>query len=112
MILMATKTPGTKSLSRLSDRIASVLEETGMSARGWAIKAGVGESLVGQMKRGEVEAVDLAVVVTPERVYARSPSEWVVPPEPAIRRGDLVKVPGMRAIRLTDARRRVAFVLK
>jgi Zn-dependent peptidase ImmA (M78 family) len=83
---------------------------------GLALAALASDFLVDQtaaaIRLAEVEAVDLAVVVTPERVYARAPGAWPLPSEPEIRRGSLVKVPGMKPIRLTDAKRRVAFVLR
>lgn len=64
------------------------------------------------IRLAEVEAVGMAVVVTPDRVYTRTPDAWPLPDEGAIRRGTLVKIPGVQPIRLTDAHRRIAFVRK
>lgn len=62
------------------------------------------------LRLAEVHALELAVVTTPARVYARAPEEWVLPSEREIRRGVLGAMPGIRSIRLTDARKRMAFV--
>lgn len=62
------------------------------------------------LRLAEVHAVELAVVVTPAKVYARGEEDLVLPPEPDIRRGMLGMMPGLRAVRITDDRRRRAFV--
>lgn len=61
------------------------------------------------LRLAEVCAVERAVVVTPERVYARG-EEWVLPCEAEIRRGRLEGMPGIRKVEITDDRRRRAWV--
>lgn len=61
------------------------------------------------LRLAEVSVVGLAVVVTPERVYARG-EEWGLPVESEIRRGRLQNIPGLRAVTITDSRQRRGWV--
>jgi hypothetical protein len=54
----------------------------------------------------------VAVVVTPQRVYARAPEEWCLPSEAEIRRGRLAAHPDVKTVPITDAHRRTLYVVR
>lgn len=62
------------------------------------------------MRLAETRVAEVVVVVCSSRIYARSADEFALPNEAAIRRGTLASMPGVRSVRLSDARRRVAYI--
>jgi hypothetical protein len=64
------------------------------------------------LRLAEVREAEVAVVVTPQRVYARAPEEWCLPSEAAIRRGRLAAHPDVKTVPITDAHRRTLYVVR
>lgn len=62
------------------------------------------------LRLAETRCAEAVVVVCPSRIYARGPEGFALPPERELRRGALAAMPGVRSVRLTDARRRTAYV--
>lgn len=85
------------------------VREHGINIQALAVEHAVDQTATA-IRLGEVGAVDAAVVVTPGRVYARAPGEFVLPPETALRKAALRGHPHLARHVLTDARRRVALL--